>query len=113
MSNEIPQPIAEAIKFFAAACYDAGKHGAQESSSVSDASNELGFAIGAALAQLESKLPSWVKVGERLPTESTHVLATFANGDIEINWFEGGDWWGTDRGDEPTHWMPLREAPKP
>jgi len=38
-------------------------------------------------------------------------MATFANGDIEINWFEGGDWWGTDRGDEPTHWMSLPEAP--
>lgn len=72
-------------------------------------------AIDAAKAEASNnafKLPSWVKVDERLPTESTHVLATFKNGDIEINWFEGGDWWGTDRGDEPTHWMPLPEPPK-
>lgn len=61
---------------------------------------------------LQSKLPSWVNADARKPDESTHVLATFKNGDYEIVWFEAGDWWGTDRGDEPTHWMPLPEQPK-
>lgn len=52
----MPQSIVEAIKYLAAASYDAGKHGATESSSVRDASNELGFAIGAVLANAQSKL---------------------------------------------------------
>ena len=60
---------------------------------------------------LKSKLPRWIDATDRKPDESTHVLATFKNGDIEINWFEGGDWWGADRSDEPTHWMPLPSSP--
>jgi hypothetical protein len=61
---------------------------------------------------LALKLPSWRKVADSLPADGTHTLATFRNGDIEMMWFENGDWWGSDRPDEPIHWMPLPEPPK-
>lgn len=48
-AHELPPSVRDAVVYLAAASYDAGKHGATDSSSVRDASNELGFAIASAL----------------------------------------------------------------
>jgi hypothetical protein len=76
-----------------------------------DADDSEGVRLQLEAAIRRYAAPSWIDAEARKPDESTHVLAAFKNGDIEIAWFEGGDWWGSDRGDEPTHWMPLPITP--
>lgn len=72
------------------------------------------------LAKNATTTPRWISVEERLPFDSGKYLCKIKcpKGEwIEIDHWDGEDWYSTDWHDEKateavTHWMPLPEPPK-
>lgn len=73
---------------------------------------------------LESRMPRWIPVTERLPEKRKYVLVRYKNNDMAVAcWFDGDkdilfwramtdEGWCSDCDTDPTHWIPLPEPPK-
>ena len=67
------------------------------------------------IEQLESLVPRWIPVEERLPEKHRAVLVHLRVGMIETGVHNGRNWWddlGIANNENVTHWMPLPEAPE-
>lgn len=89
---------------------------------VLDEDDKLWRAYEAGHAELEAEViklreqQRWIPVSERLPKPYESVLASWIGGGHEILFIEtrldGSDpRWNKTFSSDPTHWMPLREAP--
>ena len=62
--------------------------------------------------------PHWISVNDELPridwTMSDTVVVTDGNGGLRLAWYHQDEGWhfATGLPFEPTHWMPLPQAPK-
>lgn len=66
------------------------------------------------IAELESQLPKWISVKDRLPEENKKVLVSNPSAHTsKIAWKYRGQWFFDTNFDilEPTHWMPLLSVP--
>lgn len=70
------------------------------------------------ISQLESRVPHWIPVEERLPEECLYVIVYLRGGSndkdiwhIDADYFEDGEWhrYPGNGYYKPTHWMPLPE----
>ena len=65
-------------------------------------------------------MTDWIPVGERLPEENSKVIiyskVLFFDVEVDCGILFDGEWQTITNGGwdscEPTHWMPLPEAPK-
>lgn len=70
--------------------------------------------------QLESRVPKWISVKDRLPEDQRSVLTVNGHGEIRTMglWSKFGDEWTwvhnfcTMHYNDITHWMPMPEPPK-
>lgn len=75
------------------------------------------YLAGAAYA-LDIYCPHWISVEDELPkigwTMSDTVVVTDENGGLRLAWYHQDEGWhfATGLPFEPTHWMPLPQAPK-
>lgn len=84
-----------------------------------DCKEELQLDALAYIKQLESKVPRWISVEERLPEKYTPVVIAYKDrwGDMDSGLgvlCDSGEWVGYGMAIEPgsvTHWMPLPEPP--
>lgn len=76
---------------------------------------EHSFMMGAKWADAH---PHWISVEDELPkigwTMSDTVVVTDGNGGLRLAWYHQDEGWhfATGLPFEPTHWMPLPQAPK-
>lgn len=65
---------------------------------------------------LESRVPRWISVGERLPEDDEMYLVYTTEHTCAVYRYWGdGEWeteWGEDASHDISHWMPLPSAPK-
>lgn len=64
---------------------------------------------------LESRMPRWIPVTERLPEKHGYYLATDGKSVFEGIHYPISSWWynlASKEDQKPTHWMPLPEPPK-
>lgn len=76
------------------------------------------------ISQLDSSIPLWISVEERLPEDCKHVLVFMRRNvvpgwsvdfwHIDTDWLDDGNWSKNPTGGyfNITHWMPLPEPPK-
>ena len=80
--------------------------------------SETCFRAADAIEKLQSQLPKWIPVSERLPEVGKRVLFSYRGyikkqPRIFIGWYNGKQWdslFATEY--DVTHWMPLPEPPK-
>jgi hypothetical protein len=69
-----------------------------------------------ALAYLKEHFYGWIPVSERLPEKGQNVIALGSRGGVYVAQYQGSRYWHKLNARchmcEPTHWMPLPEAPK-
>lgn len=64
------------------------------------------------IQQLESQVPRWISVDERMPENyATVIIFREDCRNACIGWLIGGSW-SVPKGVRVTHWMPLPEGPK-
>lgn len=68
----------------------------------------------ALIQQLESRVPRWISVKERLPEYGYNVPVIYAGGYIGMAQWSGWGWYKLIYRESHivTHWMPLPEPPK-
>ena len=66
------------------------------------------------IKELESRLPRWIPVEERLPEEKEIVTACIKNGRVFPDVFYTEGCWYSDKGivKNVTHWQPLPKGPE-
>lgn len=70
------------------------------------------------IEQLESLVPRWIPVEERMPEDGKNVLIFVRTMSMwwhmEVDWHTGNSWHNNAETDwnKITHWMPLPEPPK-
>ena len=65
------------------------------------------------IEQLESQIPRWIPVEERLPEKHAGVIVCCEEGFVDLMTHDGKHWnWNGRYEDSVTHWMPLPEPPK-
>ena len=67
--------------------------------------------------QVETQVPKWISVKDRLPEEPGAVLVVMCGNAVGVAWycnkcFETGSGLRFSAGDGVSHWMPLPEPPK-
>ena len=76
--------------------------------------SETCFRAADAIEELQSQLPRWIPVSERLPEEKENVLCLCRGNLVRILYFGGEVWvgFGAYIKSFVTHWMPIPEPPK-
>ena len=57
-------------------------------------------------------MPEWISVKDRLPEELKPVITYSKNNGYQIAMYTSISWYFSKLCEDPTHWMPLPEAPK-
>ena len=69
------------------------------------------------IEELETKVPKWVSVKDRLPDKESMLCLVISDGDLYVShwhWSGGGAWFFTDGECDcnVTHWMKVPEPPE-